>query len=269
MRRMRWVIQATLVLCMLGCGGSDAPSAESPARSDRVVSLSPALTATMLRLGWSGRMAGRTPWCEGVSEVPVIGSLTEVDLERLARIDPSVILVQRTSLGLPPGLERAASERGWRVEQIPCETLADVRALPEAVGEALSERPELEAWNAAWTGALTVVPELGPRGRAVLLLPDASPRACGADAYLGQVWSAWGGTVCPASPGWPSMQLEDVVACDPDRVVVLGAASPAWIASLERHGMTVERNEDPRLLRPGPDLLEAVLAWRARMTGSP
>jgi len=65
------------------------------------------------------------------------------------------------------------------------------------------------------------------------------------------------------------MQLEDVVACDPDRVVVLGAASPEWVASLERPGVTVERNEDPRLLRPGPDLLEAVLAWRARMTGSP
>jgi ABC-type hemin transport system substrate-binding protein len=269
MRRMRWVIAALLAVCMPGCNAADAPSAVPSSRSGRAVSLSPALTATMVRFGWRDRIAGRTPWCEGVPEVPVVGSLTEVDLERLDRIDPGVILVQRTSLGLPPGLERAARDRGWRVMQIPCETLEDVRALPVAVGEALLERPHLEGWNASWTGALATVPELSQRGRGVLLLPGASPRACGADAYLGQVWSAWGGSVCPASPGWPSMQLEDVLACQPDRVLVLGAASPEWMASLERHGMPVERNEDPRLLRPGPELLEAVLAWRARITGSP
>jgi ABC-type hemin transport system substrate-binding protein len=269
MRRMRWVISATLALCMLGCGAADAPVTVPSARSDRVVSLSPALTATMIRFGWGGRIAGRTPWCEDVPEVPVVGSLTEIDLERLAQIDPCVILAQRTSIGLPPGLERAARDRGWRVSQIPCETLEDVRALPVAVGRALSEHPQLEHWNASWSAALAAVPELSRRGRGVLLLPDASPRACGSDAYLGQVWTAWGGTVCPASKGWPSMQLEDVWTCRPDRVLVLGSASPAWVTSLERQGMPVERNEDPRLLRPGPELLEAVLAWRARVAGSP
>lgn len=269
MRRMRWVIPATLTLCMLGCGVVDAPATVPAERSDRVVSLSPALTATMIRFGWRHRIAGRTPWCEDVPEVPVVGSLTEVDLERLAQIDPCVILVQRTSLGLPPGLERAARDRGWRVSPIPCETLEDVRALPAAIGQALREHPQLEGWNASWTGALAAVPELSRRGRGVLLLPGASPRACGSDAYLGQVWAAWGGDVCPASTGWPTMQLEDVSACHPDRVVVLGSASPEWVASLERQGVPVERNEDPRLLRPGPELLEGVLAWRARLASPP
>ncbi|MCA9290710.1 MAG: hypothetical protein KDA25_06255, partial [Phycisphaerales bacterium] len=79
---------------MIHCG--EAPTTTTPRPGAvRVVSLSPAISSTLRDLGLDPLVVGRTPWCDALDpDVPVVGTLLDVDAERLARLRPTHILVQ-------------------------------------------------------------------------------------------------------------------------------------------------------------------------------
>jgi len=265
------MLRALLVLLVAAISACDAGAerapSEGPAR--RVASLSPAITATIVELGWADRLVGRTPWCDEAKSVPVVGSLGEVDLERLAAVRPDLVLVQRAAAGPPAGLVEVARARGWRLQEVPCTSLDDVRRMPARVAEAMRE-PSDPSIDAAWSRALAPVAAARERSPVALLFSADPPQAFGQDTFLSQAWQAWGGSTLPAGGGHPQLALEDLFSAPPRRVVLVGAATGA--ESLARacgsRGVDFEIIPDARLLRPGPQLREALFAWRARLEGA-
>ncbi|MFM7806806.1 MAG: hypothetical protein ACKPEA_02615, partial [Planctomycetota bacterium] len=65
------MLRALLLLALAlasACGEvPEVATTDAPAR--RIVSLSPAISATLVSLGWRDRLVGRTPWCAGVDDV--------------------------------------------------------------------------------------------------------------------------------------------------------------------------------------------------------
>jgi len=248
------------------CGGEPSkPDRGAPAR--RIASLSPAISSAILAMGWGDRLVGRTPWCSGSDATPVVGSLLEVDLERLAAAKPELILMQRAASGAPAGLVEAAAARGWRVVSVPCTTLDDVQALGSAIEAAVGESAPRDIGPAAWREVQAPLAGAQRASPAILLLSSDPPMAFGRDAYLSELWRRWGGVTLPDSPGHPALSLEDLTALRPRTIVLAGApsASAGLAQACAARGIALMVVEDPRLLRPGPDLLEAAHAWRRQL----
>lgn len=258
-----------LLLVLVGCDRAE-PAAPAPDASPSVVSLSPAVTSTLVEMGLAGRLRGRTPWCVTVVDVPVLGSMDDVDLERLVATDPDLIVVQRTVRGPPTELLQAAAVHGWQVEQVPCESLRDMRDLGPRLAALMGEAGAAHGLTTRWDGLARPPAGMRPGERVAMLLPGPEFRAFGAGSYLADLWHAWGGRTWPDMAGWPAVQLEDVVAAKPDRVIVVGGQAPeALVSALVSRGIAVESLPDAGLLRPGPELLEAVEAWRGRLERAP
>lgn len=264
-----WRAPLCIALVWLAACGRPQEAGASGAAARRIASLSPAITATVLALGWGDRLVGRTPWCAGAEAVPVVGSLLEVDLERLDAAHPDLVLVQRTASGPPAGLVQAAQARGWRLAAVPCTTLQDVRALESAVQRAVGEPAQATDTERRWHAALQPLPAAAKASPAALLFSIEPVQAFGTDTYLAAVWSAWGGRSLPELPGHPSLRLEDLSALPLRSVLVVGAreGAPTFASSFESRGVAVTCVAHAGLLRPGPELLEAVEAWRRDLQG--
>lgn len=234
------------------------------------MSLSPAITATLVALGHADRVAGRTPWCGGLPHVPVVGSSMDVDLERLVVIDPDLVVIQRTSRGTLPELERVARKRGWRIETLPGDSLQDLSGMGERLQTLCGTGPHARSLAARWQAVLRPPTGFKPQERVAFLLPGPGVRAFGEGSYLVDLWKGWGGRCWPDARGWPEVQIEDLVRAQPDRVIVVGGdASPELARVLGSGQMRVESLADPRFLQPGPDFLAAAEAWRASMERGP
>jgi ABC-type Fe3+-hydroxamate transport system substrate-binding protein len=246
------------------------PTARASDPSPRVVSLSPAVTSTLVEMGLAMSLRGRTPWCVAVAQVPVLGSMDDVDLERLVAEDPELIVIQRTVRGPPAELLHTAATHGWKVEQVDCDSLRDMRELGPRLASLMGREQAASALSARWDGVMRPPAGVRPGERVAMLLPGPEFRAFGAGSYLADLWHAWGGRTWPDMSGWPAVQLEDVVAAKPDRVIVVGGQAPeALVSALAPRGIPVESLPDAGLLRPGPELLGAVEAWRCRLESAP
>ena len=121
-----WMIVA-VGLC--GCRQTRQPPAH-PTGALRIVSMSPAISRTLVDFGVEDKIVGRSAWCASLDPaIPVAGDLYDVDYERLIRLDPTHVLVQPPSTGLDPTLQRLATERGWIIGRWKFDTLDDVEQM--------------------------------------------------------------------------------------------------------------------------------------------
>ena len=93
-----------------------------PERPERIVSLAPSLTDTVVRLRGLEALAGRSAWCRRPAEVerlPVAGSYTECRRDRLEAMDADLVLATG---GVQEPLARELAEEGWPVYLVPLPT---------------------------------------------------------------------------------------------------------------------------------------------------
>jgi len=275
----RWLV---LVLVMAACttsstgGPSPSTAAPEPASTPRLVSLSPALTETLGALGAADQLVARSTFCTrpaSVSELPAVGTALTPDLERIATLKPTAVLVDG-SQGVPrESLSQVASVRTlpWLTTQ---QVLASVRELGELTdtsdkAAALARRLESGLTPTATPDAprtLLVLGTEGPAGTVWFIKPDS---------LHGTALLAAGGRNAVSDPvaGAPSLSAEQVVKLDPDRVVLLEsrALTPAqeqaavarWTALTP---LTAVREQqvhvlaEPDLLSTGPGILHFVEA---------
>ncbi len=92
---------------------------ELPDRVERIVSLSPSLTDTVIRLGLGSRLVGRSAWCwrpSWVEGLPVAGSYTGIREELLEGLRPDLVL---STSGVQADLARRLAGRGVPLYQVP------------------------------------------------------------------------------------------------------------------------------------------------------
>lgn len=249
----------TVVALLLAACGGDAPRPETastatpaPQREPspmRIVSLSPAITRTLLDLGLGGAIVGRTPFCAGLpDEVPAVGSLFELDYEGLLAAQPTHVLVQPPAEGIDPELERLARTRGWTLRSWPLATIADVERLLEdlsallvdaARAKALPERDALDAARLAGArrAALWLIRARGPgpeAPRVALLYGRESFAAIGAGTFLAEVLEGIGHRNAILGAGYPETTLEDVATLRADAILLLVDGTDDGGEALER-----------------------------------
>lgn len=232
------------VACGCGSDGDEPkPAPSTAAAQPRIVSFSPAISRTLVDLGLKGQVVGRTPFCDAIdSSVPVVGDLSNVDYERLVRLEPTHVLVQPPVAGVNPGLVDLAKERGWVLGAWRLNGIDDVETMVRELPETLSLqdatlRDQLAGRAAMIVNeiALAVAPGREPvwRGRVLMLTQVDPPLAFGTGTYLHDILVGLGGINAVNAAGWVQLSLEDAVRLQPEAIVLVKSGAPAMASGSE------------------------------------
>ncbi|MHC4414489.1 MAG: ABC transporter substrate-binding protein [Planctomycetota bacterium] len=269
------VVQLLAALLAGGCRRTETPakSAPTPPGEPRIVSLSPALSRTLLDFGLGERIVGRTPFCSSLDpEIPVVGSLYDVDYERLIRLEPTHVVVQPPASGTDPQLLRLARQHGWTVGQWTVNTIEDIertiRALPGTLYQNQSA-PRARAAHRAAELLNEIAASLSPggedlwRGRTLMVSGTDPVLAFGRRTYLHDILSAMDGANAVTAEGWVELSLEDVLRMDPEAIIIVrdrgpddpvaaaGVLGSLDIAAVRAGRITVLRHPDAHLPSSG------------------
>ncbi len=135
-----------LALICIGALLSACPDARQQAASsgsyERVVTLAPNLTELVYAVGAGDTLVGVSAWSDypaAARDLPVIGDAFTLDQERLALLQPDLMLAWES--GTPAHTIDELTERGFNVAVIRTRGLADIAAAMRRIG-ALTGRPQ-------------------------------------------------------------------------------------------------------------------------------
>lgn len=249
------IVAVALAAGAVSCGerGDGPPGAAS---GPRIVSLSPALSHSIERLGGADAIVGCTPWCR-VEGAAVVGALEDRDLEAIAALRPTLLVRQSTQPD--PALDRVLAGLGARSACWSLTRLADVRGFLPELAAALESAGIAGASRRARSIADAHADALRERvrtdGPVVFLYATDPPAAFGAGSYVDELWREMGGRNAVAAAGYPSLTAEDLASLGAVAVVVIGPAEPpGWMSVAAPVRIAVDA---PELLEPGADMLTA------------
>ena len=285
MARASWIPLALLAACTSRPAASSlsvtddwgrAVALAAPAR--RIVSLSPASTELLFRLGLGDRVVGRTHFCDwppAARAVPDLGNGIGPDVEAVAARKPDLVLLYASAA------DRAAADRlaalGIATAVLKLDRSDDLRRAARLVGTLAGVRPTADSFVASFDSALTAVavhPDHRPR---VYVDAWASPpMTVGRGSYLSEVIRAAGAdnVFDDVAASSATVSLEAIAARDPDAILYLApdtlrapdlASRPGWrVLRAVRQGRVLV--VDGSLYdRPSPRMPQAAADLAARL----
>lgn len=253
---------------------------ELAAEPERIVSLAPSNTEIVCALDACGRLVGVTDFDDypaEVADVPdvVIGAV--VDVELVVAADPDLVLAAGNEL-TPSAVIDQLAELGYPVLVLYPETLEAVLDNIELVGLAINAVDAAAAVTGDMADRIAAVREAvagepAPRTFYEVGVFEGAIYTAGEDSFLAGLIDTAGGEPITGDPLSTAIALEDLVAADPE-LILLGdaaydptvtpesvAARPGW------EGMTAVTSgrvevveEDPVITRPGPRIVDGLEA---------
>jgi len=220
-RPPRIFLLALLTALFAGC--DPAPStAPEPLGPPRLASLAPALTQMSFALGLGEQVVGVSRYCglpDG-EQRPVLGDALTVSTEAVLATEPDILLIQSdpakyaTLQQLDPGL---------RIEHFSIETLADISAALRRLGS-LAGQPERGEQHAAHleTGLDTLRGQTEglDRPKVLFVMGSEKPGSAGKGSFVHELIELAGGDNAAGElEGWPTLNLEYVLAAQPDVLI--------------------------------------------------
>lgn len=268
----RWLI----FLILAGCAEPPAPATGPPRR---IVALLPAWTEIIVALGAGDRIIACSEYGEPGRDVPRVDWRDPRAAETIARMDPDLVLRQRSRAQTDP-FGSALNAVGVRVRALPSETIEDVRSAISAIGLELGRGEEAGKLLADFDAELAAVRERVKPGRKprVLFIYNRSAGviaqvgAAGPGSFIDELITLVGGENALADAGQPyvNLDLERLLRLEPDVVIdnLPGEDDPASVwAKLEGMKAPVRFVRENRMLIPGPRLPAAARALAGLIHG--
>ncbi len=258
-RRFAWAALASLLVLggiallmrRASHDGHGAPASPQPS-SERLVSLSPAVTETLFALGADSLVVGVSNFCrspEAARQKPAVGTALTPAYEAIARLEPTLILASEVGgQQLKPLAELAPTE------SLPWLTLEEVVQSTRRLGK-LTHQIERGRELAGKLDRELSRPA-PPNAPSVLLALSAENTGSAEIWFLrknslhGAALRAAGGRNAVASEvrGAPRLSVEELLGLDPDLVIVVAEPSPA--DSRKESGPAADAHIRERLLAP-------------------
>ncbi|MDP7008827.1 MAG: hypothetical protein QGI78_04570 [Phycisphaerales bacterium] len=184
--------------------------------SVRIVSLSPAITATLVDAGLEEQVVGCSAFCKLKGEVPVIGDLHTIDYEKLLRTKPTHVFVQQQVVGNDTHLQHLHDTNAFTLRTWKLNTIKEIESTSSEI---------VKMFN------LPVNPfRFQPLNHRVdeeptLLISNGSEHQLGVcfgkGTYLDDVWTAMGGVNALQTQGWRVLSIEDIARLAPVRIILV------------------------------------------------
>ncbi|MEA4862795.1 MAG: helical backbone metal receptor [Victivallaceae bacterium] len=222
---MRIILRIAAVVFTVGFAWAGSPP--------RAVSLSPAITELICKLGGLERLAGRSSACDYPAEVaslPVAGDFASPSVEKIAAIGPDMVV---SDVFQDPEAVKLMKSWGIDVECLPLNSLDDYEKATSRLGELLDLKEnaakEVERTRAE-RKKLAAEPVANPV-KVLLLFWDSPPVSCGKRSFLNDYLALAGGVSVTgeADEGYYYPSTE-----------VLVQAAPEVVLCPETQGMTLE-----------------------------
>jgi iron complex transport system substrate-binding protein len=185
---------------------------------ERIISLSPSITATVVAIGAGDKIVGRSAFCTSVDKaIPVVGDLYQIDYERLFRLQPTKVFVQETAAGIDAHLLELANHSNFTLHAWKCDRINEIAIMHDSILTLLQIDNEPMQLQLQDSLPLFI-------GTILLMTPGSENNAglCfGKETYLDDILQLLGGTNAIQSSGWVSLSLEDIVALGPSAIVIV------------------------------------------------
>ncbi|MDX1660398.1 MAG: helical backbone metal receptor [Gemmatimonadota bacterium] len=296
----RWAALALFVL--LGCGGTDAPAPEqrtppTPRSAaievvddagrtvrttepvERLVSLVPSVTETIVAIGAVERLVARTRYDEApeLAALPNVGGGLDPGVEAIVALDPDLVVAWNTGEGR---LAERLTSVGIPVYLAEIQDTTAIYATLRRMGALTGRQAAADSVSRALRDTLAAIAaESNPAEPPSVFywMAGDPPRTAGEATFIGQAIAIAGGRVAfpELNARWPAVSLEAVVERDPDVIVVpVGEGLPGAGSLDERPGWSeLDAVRSDRVVeipadlfaRPGPRMGEATRALRERL----
>ena len=204
-----------------------------PVHSQRVVALAPSLTEIVFAVGGGAQLVGRTRFADyppRAEALAVVGTYVNLDIERIAALRPDLCLA--ASDGTPLTAVRDLERLGIPVFAVSTDTVDAIFDAVLAVGEVLGHGQTASAVVEGMGQDLERILQLVERATTtprVFYQIAANPIvSVGRGTHVDQLIRMAGGVNLAAGrPGYPRFAPEQVLAMDPDVVI---------LSSMDRNG---------------------------------
>ncbi|MEO0997477.1 MAG: helical backbone metal receptor, partial [Pseudomonadota bacterium] len=239
------------------------PGGVPPAAANRVVTLAPHLAEIVVAVGAGENLVGvsaHTDFPPEAAVLPVVGDAFALDRERLARLQPDLILAWDS--GTPGDVVTGLIDEGYRVVTFPARSLADVEQSLRRIGELTGHEAAAARVAGRFAGDIAALTRPGVTPLRVFYQIGQRPLyTIGGRHYITELIERCGGRNVFADIERAAAQiaLEAVIARDPE--LIMAAAGTDALAqwrerdalAVVRSGGLVELNAD-HVARPGPRL---------------
>jgi ABC-type hemin transport system substrate-binding protein len=207
--------------------------------SPRIVSLVPCITHTLLSVGGSRHIVGRTRYCPDCA-AEVVGGILDIDDEAIARLDPTLVLADPEENGTT-ALFRLADR--FPVLSVDCtgvyDSLENLVKLARLVGrkdEGTALADAFAPWRQPRSAAATA---------AVLVWKDPY-RCVGSQTYAGSLLRHFGVRLTCTGPGYPGTTLEALAKQKPD--LLLLPSEPCEFSPADAEALSAALGSGTRVL---------------------
>ena len=250
------------------------------AEPQAIVSLAPSNTEIVCALAACDRLVGVTDFDDyppEVVDVEKVVTLAQVDVEAVVAAEPDLVLAAGNEL-TPTAVIEQLAELGLPVLVLYPESLDEVTADVELIGTAIGQQDEAAAlvddMDARVDAVEAAVAGLDrPRTFYEVSLFEGAIYTAGESSFLASLVETAGGEPITGDAGATSIEIEDLVAADPE-LILLGdatydetitpesvAARPGWdgMTAVE-DGQVLVVTEDVVITRPGPRIVDGLEA---------
>jgi iron complex transport system substrate-binding protein len=257
--------------------GRDVTLAADP---ERIVSLAPSNTEIACALDACDELVGVTDFDDyppEVSEVEQVVIFAQVDVEKVVAAEPGLVLAAGNEL-TPTAVIDQLTEAGLTVLVLYPESLDEVYGDIELVGQALDAQPAARELVDTMQSRVAAVEEAvtgadRPRTFYEVSIFEGTIYTAGEGSFIASLIETAGGDAITGDPRSTSIAIEDLVAADPE-LILLGdaaydatvtpasvAARPGWSdMTAVREGRIVPMLDDVLITRPGPRIVEGLEA---------
>lgn len=248
--------------------------------AQRIISLSPANTEIVFTLGLGDRLIGVTSYCNYPEEAQTkekVGNVTEIDLERVVRLEPDLVLAGSLT---PRELVDKLEELGIRVFVLDAHTIEEVFEDIRKVAILAGIEDEGEEFVKILKDELTQITQ-----KVIMLPAEQKPRllhviwhdpiwTAGRNTFIDEFIRLGGGVnVVSDLEGYITLSLEELLRRNPDIITVVSthgseAISYNFFLSDERlQAVRAIRERKVFLVdsdlvsRPGPRVIEALAVF--------
>lgn len=284
MRRL--FLPACILLFASACGPSvPEPEAEAPPPDGpRIVTLAPHLAEIVFAVGAGDRLVGVSSYTNHPPEaasLPVVSDAFTVDQERIAMLEPDLLLAWGG--GMPGHVIEELRARGFRVETIETRGLADVAAAIERIGALTGHAEDAQRVAESFRAGIRELRERYREAPSIDVFYQVSLEplyTINGEHYMSELIEACGGRNVFADLGRlaPMVDVEAVVARNPE-VMLASEDNPPDIFDVWKRWpqMAVNRYDNyfrlpaddigratPRLVTAGQTLCAVLDQARAR-----